>query len=430
MRVLVVGAGGREHALVWALAASPLLGALFVAPGNLGTAALATNVAIGAGDVAALVAFAVEARIDLVVPGPEGCLVAGLADACARVGIRCFGPSAAAAMLEGSKAFAKEVADAAGIPTAAWERFTEVGAALDFVARRGAPIVVKADGLAAGKGVTVAATEAEAEAAIQAAMVEGVLGEAGASVVIEACLTGDEVSLFALCDGEDAVLLGAAQDHKRVGDGDTGPNTGGMGAVSPPSGFDRDAQLAALEVFVRPALAELARRGTPFRGVLFAGLMLTADGPKLIEYNVRLGDPEAQALLPRLRTDLLTAMVAACDGELGRFAVALDPVVCVAVVLASRGYPGSYATGGAIGGLDLAAALPHVAVFHAGTDLRDGVVVAAGGRVLTVCASGPDLAQARASAYAGVALVDWEDKMFRSDIGVRAQIRAAEGVAS
>jgi phosphoribosylamine--glycine ligase len=427
MRVLIVGNGGREHALAWALRASPLLSALFVAPGNPGTATLAVNVPIGVVDVPALVEFAVAERIDLVVPGPEACLVAGLADACARAGVRCFGPTAAAAMLEGSKAFAKEIADAAGIPTAAWARFTEAGPALDFVARRGAPIVVKADGLAAGKGVTVAQTEAEARAAIEDAMVGGRLGEAGATLVIEACLTGDEVSLFALCDGEDAVLLGAAQDHKRVGDGDTGPNTGGMGAVSPPSGFGRAAQEAALEVFVRPALREMARRGTPFRGVLFAGLMLTPDGPKLIEYNVRLGDPEAQTLLPRLRTDLLTAMLAACDGELADFTVVQDDLACVCVVLAARGYPGAYARGRAIHGLEQAAALPQVAVFHAGTALQDGVVVSAGGRVLTVCATGADLAAARAQAYVGVAAIGWEDKMFRTDIGLRAQMRAAEG---
>jgi phosphoribosylamine--glycine ligase len=426
MRILIIGNGGREHALAWALSNSPLVSALFVAPGNPGTAALATNVPIGVLDVAALVAFAQAERIDLVVPGPEAPLVAGIADALGRVGIRCFGPSAAAAMLEGSKAFAKEIADAAGIPTASWERFSEAEAALAFVRRRGAPIVVKADGLAAGKGVVVALTEDAAEAAVRAAMVEGALGEAGASLVIEEFLTGDEVSVFALCDGTDAVLLGAAQDHKRAGDGDTGPNTGGMGAVSPPSGFGVEAQAAALDAFVRPALAEMAARGTPFRGVLFAGLMLTPDGPKLIEYNVRLGDPEAQVLLPRLRSDLLTAMLAACDGELAHVTVVQDQLVCVGVVLASRGYPGPYATGGVIDGLETAAAQPHVAVFHAGTDMRDGVVLASGGRVLTVCATGADLASARASAYAGVAAIDWEDKMVRTDIGLRAQRRAAE----
>jgi phosphoribosylamine--glycine ligase len=430
MRVLIVGSGGREHALAWAIAGSPLLSALYVAPGNPGTATLATNVAIGPLDIPAIVDFARDQRIDLVVPGPEAPLVAGLADALARAGIRCFGPTAAAARLEGSKAFAKEIADSAGIPTAAWEQFTDAPAAFDFIARRGTPIVVKADGLAAGKGVTVAHTGAEAQAAIRAAMLEGALGEAGATLVIEECLTGDEISLFALCDGEDAVLLGAAQDHKRAGDGDTGPNTGGMGAVSPPAGFSVEAQSAAMDSFIRPALVEMVRQGTPFRGVLFAGLMLTPDGPKLIEYNVRLGDPEAQCLLPRLRTDLLTAILAACDGELSNITIVQDATACVAIVLAASGYPGPPAKGAPITGLDTASALPRVAVFHAGTELRDGIVTANAGRVLTVCATGPDLASARAAAYAGVAAIAWEDKMFRTDIGLRAQMRQAAGEAA
>ncbi|HTZ70557.1 MAG TPA: phosphoribosylamine--glycine ligase, partial [Acetobacteraceae bacterium] len=289
-----------------------------------------------------------------------------------------------------------------------------------FVARRGAPIVVKADGLAAGKGVVVAATEAEASDAIRAIMCERALGEAGASVVIEECLSGDEVSLFALCDGTDAVLIGAAQDHKRAGDGDTGPNTGGMGAVSPPPGFAPAAQAQAMDIFIRPALQELARRGTPFRGILFAGLMLTPDGPRLIEYNVRFGDPEAQTLLPRLRTDLLAALLAACDGELKHFSIEQADIATVSVVLAAPGYPGVYAKGEVIGGLDRAAAIPHVAIFHAGTDLRDGKVVANGGRVLTVCATGPDVRAARACAYAAIDKVDWSGKMFRTDIGLRA----------
>ena len=423
MRVLIVGGGGREHALAWAISASPLLDKLWVAPGNPGTAKLGTNVAIGALDVPALVEFARAQKVDLVVPGPEAPVVAGLADALARAGIRCCGPTAAAAQLEGSKAFAKEICDAAGIPTAAWERFESAEAALDFVARRGAPIVVKADGLAGGKGVVVAATEAEAAEAIRAIMEERALGDAGASVVIEEFLSGDEVSLFALCDGLDAVLIGAAQDHKRVGDGDTGPNTGGMGAVSPPAGFSAEAQAHALEGFVKPALAEMARRGTPFRGVLFAGLMLTPDGPKLIEYNVRFGDPEAQTLLPRLQSDLLPALLAACDGELRHFRLVQNDIACASVVLAARGYPGAFAKGGAIGGLDSAAAIPHVAVFHAGTDVRDGAVVANGGRVLTVCGTGPDLRAARDAAYRGVAAIEWDDAMFRTDIGLRALAR-------
>jgi phosphoribosylamine--glycine ligase len=419
MRVLLVGSGGREHALAWALSNSPLLTKLFVAPGNPGTATIAENVSIGALDISALVAFAREHLVDLVVPGPEAPLVAGLADALASVGIRCCGPTAAAARLEGSKSFAKEICEAAGIPTARWESFTDSQAALEFVARRGAPIVVKADGLAAGKGVVVAGTEAEAESAVRSMLDFGVHGAAGASILIEECLHGEEVSLFALCDGSDAMLLGAAQDHKRLGDGDTGPNTGGMGAVSPPAGFGLEAQQAALDVFIRPALAEMARRGTPFTGILFAGLMLTQDGPKLIEYNVRLGDPETQALLPRLGSDLLPALVAACDGDVAAHRVALTDVVSVAVVMAAHGYPGPVASGAEIRGFAQAAHMPHVAVFHAGTERRGDAIVAAGGRVITVCATGPDLAAARESAYAGVRAVVWDGAVFRTDIGVR-----------
>ena len=425
MRVLIVGAGGREHALAWAIGNSPLLAKLYVAPGNPGTATLAENVAIGVLDVAALVAFARAEKIDLVVPGPEAPLVAGLADALHGAGIRCCGPSAAAALLEGSKAFAKSLCDAAGIPTARWDRFDDAASALDFVQRRGAPIVVKADGLAGGKGVVVAQTVAEAEAAIGAMLTHQTLGAAGAHLVIEECLEGDEVSLFALCDGTHAVLLGAAQDHKRAHDGDRGPNTGGMGAVSPPLGFPLTAQQAAMDVFIRPVLRAMAERGTPFTGILFAGLMLTADGPKLIEYNVRLGDPEAQALLPRLQSDLLPALIAACDGELAQFALRWLDVACVSVVLAATGYPGDYAAGAPVAGLDRAASVPHVAVFHAGTALRDGHVVASGGRVLSVCGTGPDVAAARASAYQGVAAIEFPGGFARSDIGLRAAGGAA-----
>jgi phosphoribosylamine--glycine ligase len=415
MRVLLVGSGGREHALAAALARSPLLEALFIAPGNPGTAALGRNVAIDAGDVPALIAFARGEGIDLVVPGPEAPVVAGLADACDEAGIACAGPTAAAARLEGSKSFTKEVCDAAAIPTARWERFTDAAAAHAFARRRGAPIVVKADGLAAGKGVVVAATLDEAEAAIDALMRDG------ADLVIEECLEGDEVSLFAFCDGADARLFGAAQDHKRIGEGDTGANTGGMGAVSPPPGFDRAAQERALDHLVRPALAELVRRGTPFRGVLFAGLMLTAQGPKLIEYNVRFGDPEAQALLPRLRSDLLAALAAMCAGHLADCALDFSDDASVAVVLAGRGYPGTPQIGGAIAGLEQAERITGVHVFQAATRLdAAGVLRAAGGRVLTVCAMAPGLADARDAAYAAVARIDWPDAVWRRDIGVRA----------
>ena len=417
MRVLLVGSGGREHALAWYFSASPLLTKLFVAPGNPGTATIAENVAIGVMDVAALVRFAVEQAIDLVFPGPEAPLAAGLADALAAAGIKCCGPTAAAAQLESSKSFAKAICEAAAIPTARWERFEDVDTAVEFIMRRGAPIVVKADGLAAGKGVVVAKSEAEALEAVSSLFAQG--GQ-GASVVIEECLEGEEVSLFALCDGTDAILLGAAQDHKRLGDGDTGPNTGGMGAVSPPGHFDVGRQQAALDLFVRPALAEMVRQDMPFRGVLFVGLMLTADGPKLIEYNVRLGDPETQALLPRLHTDLLPMLVAACDGALGSRDVQWADVVSVAVVMASPGYPAAPVTGGEIGGFAQAAAIPHVAVFHAGTERRGETLVAAGGRVLTICGTGADVASARAAAYAGVDAIEWNGTVFRRDIGIRA----------
>ena len=424
MRVLLVGSGAREHALAAALSASPLLEALFIAPGNPGTEALGRNVVIAADDVAGLVAFAQAERIGLVVPGPEAPLIAGLADACAEAGLACAGPSRAAAELEGSKSFTKTICDAANIPTARWERFTDAATARAFVGRRGVPLVLKADGLAAGKGVVVARSLAEAEAAISAMMEQRSLGAAGDALVIEECLEGEEVSLFAFCDGGEALLIGAAQDHKRIGEGDEGANTGGMGAISPPPGFDRAAQERALDLLVRPALAELVRRDTPFRGVLFAGLMLTAQGPKLIEFNVRLGDPEAQVLLVRRQSDLLTALVALCDGRLGESGLCFSDDAAIAVVLAGRGYPGTPATGGVIAGLDAAERIAGVRVFQAATarDL-DGTLRGAGGRVLSVCATAPSLADARDAAYAAIARIDWPDAVWRRDIGVRALAR-------
>lgn len=420
MRVLVVGSGGREHALCWALSASPLLSKLWCAPGNPGIAALAETVPIGVLDIAGLVAFALAQSVDLVVPGPEAPLVAGLTDAMENAGIACCGPSRAAAAMEGSKSFTKELADAAGIPTAAWERFDDTAAARDFIRRRGAPIVVKADGLAAGKGVVVAATEAEALAAIDAMMQARSFGEAGASVVIEECLEGEEVSLFALCDGTEAIALGAAQDHKRVGDGDTGPNTGGMGAYAPTPVLPDHDLAAAMDVFVRPALAEMARRGTPFRGILFAGLMHTAQGFKLIEYNVRFGDPECQVLLGRLKSDLLAALLAACQGELAHFDLRWAEDAVLAVVMAARGYPADPLTGTPILGLDRAAAVPGAQVFHAGTREADGQILAAGGRVLSVCGIGATLQEAQRIAYQAVDAIDWPGGFCRRDIGWRA----------
>ncbi|MEA2778412.1 MAG: phosphoribosylamine---glycine ligase [Acetobacteraceae bacterium] len=421
MKVLVVGSGGREHALCWAISGSPLLTKLYCAPGNPGIAAVAECVGVGVLDIATLVGFAQDNAIDLVVPGPEAPLVAGITDAMEAVGIACCGPSRAAAQLEGSKTFAKEIADAASIPTALWERFEDAESARAMVRRRGAPIVVKADGLAAGKGVVVARTEDEALAAIDAMMEQKVFGDAGASVVIEECLVGEEISLFALCDGEDAVLLGSAQDYKQIGDGDKGLNTGGMGAYSPVPGFQPKLEAACLEEIIRPALKEMVRLGMPFRGVLFAGLMLTEEGVKLIEFNVRFGDPECQALLPRMKSDLLPALQAACDGELRDFDLRWNDQASVAVVMAARGYPDAPERGSVIRGLNEAEARPGVTVFHAGTEVApDGMIVASGGRVLTVCATASDLRQARERAYAGVDAVVWPEGFCRRDIGARA----------
>ncbi|NKC33016.1 phosphoribosylamine--glycine ligase [Falsiroseomonas selenitidurans] len=421
MRVLVVGGGGREHALCWAIARSPRLEALWCAPGNPGIESVADCVPIGTEDIAALVAFAREKAVALVVAGPEAPLTLGLADACAAAGIACFGPSAAAAQLEGSKAFCKQVADAAGVPTAGWARFEDAAAARAHVRAKGAPIVVKADGLAAGKGVVVATTLAEAEAAIAAIMEDRIHGSAGAAVVIEEFLDGEEVSFFALCDGADALAFGAAQDHKRVGEGDTGPNTGGMGAYSPAPAFTDALRDEVMNRFIRPTLAELARRGTPFRGVLFAGLMLTAAGPKLIEYNVRFGDPECETLLPLLRSDLLPVLAAAATGSLAGVTLDWAAAHSLVVILAAEGYPGTPRRGTAIRGLEAAAAIPGARLFHAGTG-RDaaGTIRAQGGRVLAVQAQGETLAAARDAAYAAVAAIDWPEGFCRRDIGWRA----------
>ncbi len=420
MNVLVIGSGGREHALCWALSASPMLTKLWCAPGNPGIARVATCVPIGALEIPQLVAFSQENPNDLVIPGPEAPLVAGVTDAMESAGITCFGPTKAAAQLEGSKSFTKEFADAAGIPPALWERFDDSRAACDFIQRRGVPIVVKADGLAAGKGVVVAETQDEAIAAVTAMMDHAAFGEAGRSIVIEECLTGPEVSLFALCDGADALLLGSAQDHKRVGDGDTGPNTGGMGAYSPVAAFPPALEAACLEQIVKPVLRQLASRGTPFRGILFAGLMLTEAGPKLIEFNVRFGDPEAQVLILRLKSDLLAAIQAACDGELKNFDLRWHDNAALAVVRAARGYPDLPQQGTVIRGLD-AAAGENVEIFHAGTATGpDGDTLASGGRVLTICGTGATLRDAHDAAYAAIGKIVWPEGFCRRDIGQRA----------
>jgi phosphoribosylamine--glycine ligase len=421
MKVLVVGGGGREHALCWAIAGSPLVDQLWCAPGNAGIAEEAECVAIGAEDVDGLVAFAVDNAVDLVVIGPEAPLVAGLADRLGEKGIRAFGPSAAAAMLEGSKGFMKDLCARHSIPTAAYGRFTDTAAAKAFVAKHGAPIVVKADGLAAGKGVIICETVDQANAAVDDMLEGGAFGSAGAEVVIEEFLDGVEASFFVLCDGENALPLASAQDHKRVGDGDTGPNTGGMGAYSPAPVVTDGIAETVMRTIVRPTIDGMKAEGIPYKGVLYAGLMLTNDGPKLLEYNVRFGDPECQVLMMRLKSDIVPALVAACDGELGDFDLRWYDETALTVVMASRGYPGAYEKGTVIRGLKEAGAVDGVHVFHAGTAANArGEITATGGRVLNVTAMAPTVAEAQKRAYTAVDRIDWPEGFCRRDIAWRA----------
>jgi phosphoribosylamine---glycine ligase len=420
MRVLVVGSGGREHALCWAIAASPLCDKLYCAPGNAGIAAEAECVKIAAMDLEGLVAFCRDARIDFVVIGPEQPLVAGLVDRLEDAGIAAFGPSRAAAMLEGSKGFTKDFCARNGIPTAAYRRFTDAEAAKAYIATQAMPIVVKADGLAAGKGVTVARSIAEAQAAVDAAMLAGRFGSAGAELVVEAFLAGEEASFFALVDGSHALPLAGAQDHKAVGDGDTGPNTGGMGAYSPAPCLTAALEAEIMARIIAPTVAAMAAEGRPFKGVLFAGLMLTAAGPQLIEYNTRFGDPECQVLMMRLKSDLLPALIAARDGALKDFSLRWRDETALCVVLAARGYPGEPLKGGEIRGLDDAGRGDDVMIFHAGTREAGGRILAEGGRVLGVTALGADAAEAQRRAYDAVDRIDWPDGFCRRDIGWRA----------
>lgn len=419
MRILLVGGGGREHALAWAIAASPLCTTLFCAPGNAGIAREATCVPIAAEDVDGLVTFARENAIDFVVVGPEAPLVAGLVDRLTEAGIKAFGPTAAAAALEGSKGFTKDLCAKYDIPTARYRRFTDATEAKAYVAIEGAPIVVKADGLAAGKGVVVAQSVEEAQTAIDAMLTEGGFGAAGASIVVEECLVGPELSFFALCDGETALPLATARDHKRAFDNDEGPNTGGMGAVSPHPLATPEIEARIMAEIVQPTLKAMEAEGTPFRGILFAGLMLTERGPQLIEHNVRFGDPECETLLPRLNSDLLTALIAAADGELRHLTLRWRPEAAVTVVMAANGYPGSYRKGSPIRALDAAGQVPGTIVFHAGTKAEaDGTVTAQGGRVLAVTALGADIAEARTRAYQAVDRIDWPEGFCRRDIAV------------
>ncbi len=421
MRILVVGGGGREHALCWSIGASPLCSKLYCAPGNAGIAAEAECVAIAAEDIEGLVAFAQRERIEFVVVGPEAPLVKGLVDRLEEAGIPAFGPSAAAAALEGSKGFMKDLCARHGIPTAAYGRFTDAAAAKRLVAERGAPIVVKADGLAAGKGVVVAQSVAEAEAAIDAMLERRQFGEAGAALVMEEFLEGEEASFFALIDGTHALPLASAQDHKRAFDGDSGPNTGGMGAYSPAPIVDEAMAAEIMARIIRPTVTAMADEGRPFRGVLYAGLMLTREGPKLLEYNIRFGDPECQALAVRLMSDLLPALVASRDGVLRNIHLRWHDHAALTVVMAAKGYPDSYRKGTEIRGLDRAAALPDVTIFHAGTKrAEDGRILAIGGRVLGITSTGATIAAAQKRAYEAVDLIDWPDGFCRRDIGWRA----------
>jgi len=419
MRVLVVGSGGREHALAWAIAASPLVDQVYCAPGNAGIAEDAECVPIAVGDTAGLIAFCHKAAIDFVVVGPEAPLVAGLVDALESAGIAAFGPSQAAAALEGSKGFLKDLCAREGIPTAAYRRFRDAAAAKAYIAAQGVPIVVKADGLAAGKGVTIAATLAEAYAAVDMALGEARFGAAGAEIVVEECLQGEEASFFALVDGTNALPLAAAQDHKRVGDGDTGPNTGGMGAFSPAPLVTPAVEDMVMERIILPTVRAMHRDGRPFKGVLYAGLMLTEAGPQLLEYNVRFGDPECQVLMMRLRSDLMPALIATRDGILKEVDLRWYDEAALCVVMAARGYPDDPQRGSEIRGLDAAASDPETKIFHAGTRHDGDRLLADGGRVLGVTALGDDLAAARDRAYRAVDKVDWPEGFCRRDIGLR-----------
>ena len=420
MKVLVVGKGGREHALCWSIAKSPIVDQVFCAPGNGGIGLNAANIVVKDDDIASLVAWAKQNAIDLVVPGPEAPLVAGITDRMTEAGIPCFGPTQAAAQLEASKAFTKEVLDRAGVPTARWERFDDLVKASAHIETIGGPLVVKADGLAAGKGVTIAMTVDEAVEASAAAMDERIFGEAGATVVIEEFLEGEEASFHVLTDGETILPLATSLDHKRVGDGDTGPNTGGMGAYSPAPAMTPELEAFALEKMIRPTIEAMEAAGAPFRGVLYGGLMLTADGPKLLEYNVRFGDPECQALLMRLKSDIVPALLAATDNELHHVDLRWWDKASMTVVMAANGYPGAYDKGSEIKGLDRAGALDDVKVFHAGTTRDGDAWRATGGRVLGVTALGDTVAAAHTRAYEAVDRIDWPGGFCRRDIGWRA----------
>jgi phosphoribosylamine--glycine ligase len=418
MNILLLGSGGREHALAWKMAASPLADKLYCAPGNAGIAQEAECVSLDMTGHAAVIAFCHANRIDLVVVGPEAPLCAGIVDDLEAAGIKAFGPGKIAAQLEGSKGFTKDLCRANNIPTAAYERFRSAAPAKDYVRTKGAPIVVKADGLAAGKGVVVAQSVTEAEEAVDM-MFGGSLGAAGVEVVVEEFLDGEEASFFALCDGETALPLTTAQDHKRVFDGDKGPNTGGMGAYSPAPNIDDAVGARVMKEIIQPTLRAMKAMGAPYKGVLYAGLMITRDGPKLIEYNARFGDPETQVLMLRLMSDLVPALLASRDGQLKSFDLRWYAEPSLTVVMAAKGYPGDYKRGTVIEGLDEAAKVEGVQIFHAGTRAEGGKILANGGRVLNVSAIGKTVREAQSRAYEAISRIRWPDGFYRRDIGWR-----------
>ena len=425
MKVLLIGSGGREHALAWKISASPLLDKLYCAPGNPGIADHAELVSLNVEDHDVVVAFAKEKTIDLVVIGPEAPLVDGLSDSLRKNGIRVFGPSQGAAQLEGSKGFTKDLCARFNIPTGAYGRFNNAPKAKAYIRQQGAPIVVKADGLAAGKGVVVAMELEDALEAVDACF-EGAFGQAGAEVVVEAYLDGEEASFFCLCDGKTAIPFGTAQDHKRVGDGDTGPNTGGMGAYSPAPVMPAEMVERTMKELIEPTMRGMAELGHPFSGILFAGLMITKDGPQLIEYNTRFGDPECQVLMMRLQSDLLELLTASADGKLDEVSPTFSDETALTVVMAAKGYPEAPQKGSVIKGLDEAAKTEDVKIFHAGTALKDGNLIANGGRVLNVTATGSSVSEAQTKVYEAIEKIDWPNGFCRRDIGWRAIIREQE----